>query len=239
MRDQTARKQRPLRAVDYPESDREPIGETDFHITTILYLREALRWIFRAADDVYVAANMLLYYEEGNPQACRAPDVFAVRGVAKADRRTYRLWVEGVVPSLVIEVTSKKSQVEDLGTKRGVYELLGVREYLVFDPLGEYLEPRFQAFCLEGRYYRPAPLGENGDYRSVALGVTFVPEATLLRVIDPETGEPVPFLQEAVARARAEAHRAEAESKRAEAESKRVGELEVRLKAYRDRFGDL
>jgi hypothetical protein len=31
---------------------------------------------------------MFLYYEEGNPTACVAPDVFVVQGVGKHARRT-------------------------------------------------------------------------------------------------------------------------------------------------------
>ena len=43
----------PLTDVDiyYPESDGQPIGETDFHITTILYLRQALQYLFRHSMD--------------------------------------------------------------------------------------------------------------------------------------------------------------------------------------------
>jgi hypothetical protein len=69
--------------IYYPESDGKPMGETDVHIDALIYLREALRDYFRDDPQVYVAGNMLLYYEEGNPAACVAPDVFVVHGVAK------------------------------------------------------------------------------------------------------------------------------------------------------------
>ncbi|MBI4858693.1 MAG: Uma2 family endonuclease [Candidatus Riflebacteria bacterium] len=230
--------------VEYPESDGEPIGETDFHISNILYLRQALRRLFRKVDDLYVAANMLFYYEEGNPSACRVPDVFVVRGVAKHDRRTFKLWVEGKVPCLIVEVTSKKSQVEDLWIKRRLYEKLGVTEYLLFDPLGEYLDPMFQAFALEAEQYVPASLGEGGGYRSRVSGVEFRPIGSMLRAIDPESGRPVPDLDEAMdeaeaesQRAEAESQRAEAESQRAEAEARRAQQLEEELRHYRERYG--
>jgi hypothetical protein len=77
--------------VHYPESDGKPMGETDVHIDALIYLREALRDYFRDDPQTYVARNMLLYHEEGNPAACVAPDVFVVQGVAKGERRTYRL----------------------------------------------------------------------------------------------------------------------------------------------------
>jgi hypothetical protein len=77
--------------IHYPESDGKPMGETDVHIDALIYLREAWRDYFRDDPQMYVAGNMLLYYEEGNPAACVAPDVFAVQGVAKQERRIYRL----------------------------------------------------------------------------------------------------------------------------------------------------
>ena len=70
------------------------MGEMDVHIDALIYLREALKDYFREAPQVYVAGNMLLYYEEGNPAACVAPDVFVVQGVAKHERRIYKLWEE-------------------------------------------------------------------------------------------------------------------------------------------------
>src|SRR5262245_65089933 len=75
------------------------------------HLREALQDYFRDAPQVYVAGNMLLYYAEGNPTACVAPDVFVVQGVAKRERRTYRLWEEGQPPTVVVEITSRGTRV--------------------------------------------------------------------------------------------------------------------------------
>src|SRR5688572_9261504 len=113
--------------IHYPESDGKPMGETDVHIDALIYLREALRDLFRDDPQVYVAGNMLLYYEDGNPSACVAPDVFVVQGVAKHERRIYKLWEEGQSPAVVFEITSRGSRLEDLGTKRALYAMLGVR----------------------------------------------------------------------------------------------------------------
>jgi Uma2 family endonuclease len=115
--------------IHYPESDGKPMGETDVHIDALIYLREALKDFFRDDPRVYVAGNMLLYYEEGNPAACVAPDVFVVQGVTKGERRTYRLWEEGQAPTVIFEITSRGSRLEDLGTKRAVSAMLGVQEY--------------------------------------------------------------------------------------------------------------
>jgi Uma2 family endonuclease len=175
--------------IHYPETDGKPMGETDVHIDALIYLREALKDHFRNAPQVYVAGNMLLYYEEGNPAACVAPDVFVVHGVAKRERRIYRLWEEGQPPAVVVEITSRGSRLEDLGTKRAVYAMLGVREYFLYDPLGEYLRPPLQGYLLqEGEYQRLSPGGE-GELTSQVLGVELRLEAGRLRVVDPTTGE--------------------------------------------------
>jgi Uma2 family endonuclease len=204
--------------VDYPETDGKPMAETDVHIDALLYLREALKDYFRDAPQVYVAGNMLLYYEEGNPAACVAPDVFVVQGVAKRERRTYKLWEEGQPPAVVFEITSRGSRLEDLGTKRVVYAMLGVREYFLYDPLGEYLRPPLQGYRLqEGEYQRLLPSGE-GELVSQVLGVELRVEAGRLRVVDPATGERLLTPAEAQAARRA----AEAELERLRAELARL-----------------
>jgi Uma2 family endonuclease len=226
----------------YPESDGEPMGETDFHINAILYLRQALRHFFQDKAAIYVAANMFFYYEEGNADARRAPDVFVVKGVSKHDRRVYKLWEEKVGPCAVFEITSRHTRLEDLGTKRALYEMLGVPEYFLFDPLGEYLSPPLQGFRLLGRYYQPIEPSAESTLYSQELGVLLKPDAALLRVVDPQTQQVIPTLDEAVAqtqaaidRAQVEADRAETEAKRAEAEAKRAEAEAKRAEAEADR----
>jgi hypothetical protein len=84
-----------VQPIHYPERNGKPMAETDVHIDVLIYLREALKDYFRDEPQVYVAGNMLLYYEEGNPAACVEPDIFVVQGVSKGERRTYKLWEEG------------------------------------------------------------------------------------------------------------------------------------------------
>jgi Uma2 family endonuclease len=207
--------------LHYPESDGKPMGETDVHIDALIYLREALRDHFRDDPQTYVAGNMLLYYEEGNPAACISPDVFVVQGVAKAERRTYRLWDEGHPPTVVFEITSRGSRLEDLGTKRAVYAMLGVREYFLYDPLGEYLRPSLQGYCLqEGEYQRLQP-GPAGEFLSEALGLELRLEHGRLRVFDPATSARLLTPAEALLGQRLEAsarRAAEAELERLRAE---------------------
>lgn len=48
----------------------------------------------------------MFYYEEGDTSSVTSPDVFVVKGIDKHDRRTYKLWEEGVAPCVVFEITS-------------------------------------------------------------------------------------------------------------------------------------
>ena len=209
------------------------MGETDVHIDALIYLREALRDHFRDAPQVYVAGTMLLFYEEGNPAACVAPDVFVVQGVAKAERRIYKLWEEGQPPAVVFEITSRGTRLEDLGTKRAVYAMLGVREYFVYDPLGEYLQPPLQGYRLhEGEYQRMSPTSEEG-LTSPVLGLELRVEAGRLRVVNPATGERLltPAEAQAARRIETDARRAaEARAARAETELEQLRAELTRLR---------
>lgn len=215
--------------VHYPESDGQPIGETQFHVTAILYLYQALQSFFQKNDEVYVAADMLFYYEEGNPSAVKVPDVFVVKGVSKHMRRTYKLWEERVAPCAVFEITSRSTWLEDFGNKRALYETLGVPEYFLFDPEDEYLSPRFQGFELVEGHYRPILPEADGTLRSQVLGVILQPDGTMLRVVDPANREMIPTLAESVQQIQSERERAQAEAEKAQAEAKRADEAERKL----------
>ncbi|MFN8493050.1 MAG: Uma2 family endonuclease [Caldilineaceae bacterium] len=215
-------------AIEYPESDGKPMGETDFHIAAILYLRAALRAFFRQVADVYVAADMLFYYEEGDRNVYKVPDVFVVKGIAKHDRRTYKLWEEKTPPTVIFEITSKGTRWDDTGEKKGLYAELGVQEYYLFDPLGEYLKPRLQGFRLVQGAYQPMPLAKDGTLTSQQLGFILQPDRELLRVVDPTTKDVVPTLDEAIeskAEAEARAETAEAALAQMRAEIERLKRL--------------
>ena len=74
--------------VDYPSSDGQPVAETDHQRTPLTYAVDALRLHFRDRPDVYISGNLFMYYQEGNPRAVVAPDVFVVLGADNADRST-------------------------------------------------------------------------------------------------------------------------------------------------------
>jgi Uma2 family endonuclease len=220
-----------VQPIHYPERDGKPIAETDVHIDVLIYLREALKDYFRNEPQMYVAGNMLFYYEEGNPAACVAPDVFVVQGVAKGERRTYKLWEEGQPPTVVFEITSRGSRLEDLGTKRALYAILGVREYFLYDALGEYLRPPLQGYRLQqGEYERMLPT-DQGQLVSQALSLELQVQDGQLQVVDPATGERLltPAEAHAARRTEAEARQAEAVARQAETVARQAAEARAAM----------
>ena len=202
-------------AVDYPSSDGQPMAESEFQLIPLIDAIAALRSHYAHREDMYVVGNMFLYYEEGNPRAVVAPDVFAVVGAPKHKRHSYKLWEEPKAPDFVLEVTSRSTRVQDLGRKRELYVSLGVIEYWMFDPTGDYLVPRLQGFRLHESKYRPLPsvTMEDGGLSlpSEVLGLDVRLEAgEKLRFHDPVTGQDLLSYEEAQVRMREErtAHQA-------------------------------
>ncbi len=208
----------PREQIVYPESDGEPMAETDLHRKDMTAVIEALADYFRNAPDVYVSGNLFVYYEEGDLGSRVAPDVFVVKGVRKGDRRIYKLWEEGKAPNVVIEMTSRGTRLEDLGTKRVLYAWLGVREYFLYDPWGEYLDPPLQGYRLGERDYEWIDPSVEGTLYSEELGLELRLEDGRLRLVDPVTGERLLAPEEAQEARRA----AEARAARAEAEVERL-----------------
>lgn len=205
--------------IFYPESDGESMAETEVHADETMYLIEALKERFRDAPDVYVWGDMFLYFKEGDPRAVISPDVFVIKGVSKRKRRVYKFWEEGGRgPSLVVEVTSDSTRDEDLTRKKSQYERLGVEEYVLYDPLGEYLDPRIQGFRLSGSRYAKIHLEADGSLISRTAGVTFRMEGDQIRLVETASGRSLPRYEEARARNRA----LEEENARLRAELERI-----------------
>ncbi|MEK7809195.1 MAG: Uma2 family endonuclease [Chloroflexota bacterium] len=217
--------------IDYPSSDGEQMAETDYHVTLIAYVLAMLRTFFEG-QEVYVGANMLVYYEEGDPTQRVAPDTFIVFGASPHKRRSWFTWKEGKKPDVIFEFTSRGTQSEDRWTKKGLYAWLGVQEYFLFDPLDEYLKPRLQGFNWVDGDYQAIPLVE-GKLKSEMLGLTIGSEADMIKLWETKTGkELLPPNKETTARRAAEVawRTAEARADAAEAEVTRLrAELE-RLK---------
>ena len=206
------------RVIDYPETDGQPMAETPAHRDVMIDAIQVLQRHFAGRPDVYVSGNMMMYYEEGEPRRCVSPDVFVAVGVEDKDRRTYLLWREPKGPDFVLEVTSRSTRRNDQVTKRALYEWMGVSEYVLYDPLGEYLNPPLQGFRRVGGEYveweRTRLPGGARALHSEVLGLSLHVRARdrALRLHDPASGEDLlTFSEEVAAREEAEA-RAEREA---------------------------
>lgn len=208
----------------YPESDGEPMAETDTHRDEMTdSLIHPLKQFYRDRSDVYVTGNLFFYYQKGNPRAVVAPDVFVVLGVPNHQRNIYKLWEEGRAPDVVFELTSESTSDKDVGDKRLLYERLKVKEYFLFDPLRDYLEPPLQGFRLVGNYYTAIPvesLGQdNWELDSEVLGLVLRTDGHTLRLFDPlQEAYLLTPAEEAEARRQAEGARRQEEKARRVAE---------------------
>lgn len=141
--------------VNYPSEEPKKMGETDYQHIQISILEQMLRVFLTGRTDVYVASDLIVYYEEGSPNRRCAPDLMVCFGVENKKRRSYKVWEEKVVPQLVIEVASKETWEKDVTSKRRLYEKLGVKEYYVLDPEYKYLPQPMLAYRLEfGEFVR-------------------------------------------------------------------------------------
>jgi hypothetical protein len=206
----------------------------------------------------FVAQDVAILRDPRDYRDHLMPDVFVVLGAGETDpvygviRRQYRLWHEAKPPDIVIEAASKTTVGRDKVGKKEDYAAMGVREYVQFDPTGEFLTPRLQVFWLndEGRY-EPAPAEADGAVHSAVLDYDWVRAGDYVRLRDRRTGRLVPDPEEArdaaeEARDAAEAARAQeaaraeaaeiaraAEAARAEAAEAELARLRAELAAQR------
>jgi Uma2 family endonuclease len=191
----------------YPTSDGKPMAETDIHRRLMTELIAALQAFYADQPSVYVSGNLLLFYEKGNQRKYISPDVFVVPGVGRHERDNYLLWDEGEGPNFVIELTSSSTRREDTHKKFALYrDVLKVREYFLFDPLGDYLKPSMQGWRLRAGVYHAIHAVE-GRLPSRTTGLHLERDGNDLRLWNPATGQRLPTPREALADAQAEIHR--------------------------------
>lgn len=182
--------------IEYPESDGEPLAETDAQFNPLTYAVSALRIHFADRQDVYVGGNMLMYYILNDPSVSVAPDVFAVFGAhGNHSRRSWIVSREGdIAPAFVLEIASESTWQHDATGKRAIYADIGVAEYWRFDPDGAYFPVPLVGERLVNGEYQPIEVDtdENGVLRghSDALSLDICARGELeLRLYDPANGE--------------------------------------------------
>jgi colicin import membrane protein len=180
-----------------------------------------------------------------------SPDISVIFGVQR--RRswdTFHVAEEKVRPTLIIEVTSPATRVNDVKTKVVQYALAGVPYYVIADARGRPDKRRltFISYRLKGNVYESLPLDKQGrawlEPVRLWLGVKVDSQTGVDRValFDPDTNQEIGDYTaihralEAEVKERTKAERradSEAEA-RAQAEA-RVRELEAELRRLRGR----
>jgi Uma2 family endonuclease len=202
-----------VKSVNYPESDGRPMGETDEHRKEMIRQMELLERHF-AGQRVYVSGDLLVYYEQGNPKKFVVPDVFVVRDLEPRNRRTYKLWVEGKPPDVILEVTSRRTKKKDTLAKPALYGQLRVPEYFLFDPTQDYLDPPLQGHRLAGSQYELIAPDAEGALVSASLGLRLRAAGGQLMFYRLDTGDRLLTAEEARRAAEAEVARLREELRR-------------------------
>ena len=159
--------------TDYPESDGQPMAETELHRDLMIDSILTLKARFQDVSAVCVSGNMLMYYVPRDAKKSVAPDVFVTFGIERKQRRIYRIWEEGKPPDFVLEFSSKGTFANDLGAKKDLYaEVLGVREYFLYDAERKYLPTPLMGFRLVGTEYVPIRPEPDGKVFAATLGLS-------------------------------------------------------------------
>lgn len=131
----------------------------------------------------------------GRRSASLSPDILVHPTLSNGSRDSIIVAADGP-PALVIEIASPSTAVaRDLNeatpsAKPAAYAALGIPEYLVFDPTGEFLPQHLWARKLGPHGYVPWEPEADGRWHS-ALGISFLPQGFLLRIYD-QDGQLVP-----------------------------------------------
>lgn len=181
-------------------------GHSHFRMMACLY--SSLRALSGQGNAQYVGVQTPLYYDETHKNLAKQPDLMVIQGVKQMDRARYNLWEEGKAPSVIFEITSGETWMEDLVNKSALYMNLGVKEYFIFDPYGEFLQSFVIGLRLvekDGQHeYLPITPDKNGRLVSDELDVCLVVKEDLLRLVrkeeqantQSEMQTPIPWAEE-------------------------------------------
>ena len=169
--------------IFYPSEDGEPLAESYDHVYVILTTLAVLKQ-YLTGRQATVLADQFLYYSQGFPNLRVAPDVMVIFEVEPGGRDNYKIWEEGQIPAVIFEITSPGTKAQDTGFKKTLYEQLGVKEYWLFDPRGEWIKEKLRGYRLVGESYELIT-----NSRSKALGLRLEVEGKLIEFYQEDTGE--------------------------------------------------
>ncbi|MGB3200574.1 MAG: Uma2 family endonuclease [Nodosilinea sp.] len=214
----------PQATTTYPSSDGEPVAETYAHFYALLITLEVLRQ-YLAGRQAMVLANQFMYYAQGFPKLRVAPDVMVIFEVEPGGRDNYTIWEEGQVPSVIFEMTSAGTRQQDEVEKKTLYEGLGVQEYWLFDPKGEWIAEQLKGYRLKDEVYEPI-----ADGCSEPLGLRLEIDGGLIAFYRQDTGEKLLIPDELAVALRQEALRRQQAEQRAAAAERELENLKAKLR---------
>lgn len=226
-----------LSPITYPSGDGLPVAETFLHLYAILTTLEVIKQ-YLEGQQATVLANQFMYYAPGVPTARVAPDVMVIFGVQPGGRDNYKTWEEGRIPSVIFEMTSAGTQNKDRGDKKTLYALLGVQEYWLFDPKGEWIQDKLQG-------YRLASLVEDNeltnrylpieDSVSLVLNLRLQVEGALISFYRLENGQKLLIPSELASELRSASARLELEQQARQRAEQQVEQAEQRAERAEQR----
>ena len=187
---------RPVPPVDcdadgYPCADSKPVESTK-HDRTADYLGSVIRARYRHQADVCVASDLGLFFERGNRAALLAPDFMIAFDVdGRGDRSSFKVWDEGRVPDLALELLSARTWRRDLRAKPGLYQALGIREYWTVELLDRFSPPIIGRRLCGGGYVE-VPTAASGGLRSEILDLELGMVDGEFRFREVDTGAIIP-----------------------------------------------
>jgi Uma2 family endonuclease len=158
---------------------------------------------------------MVLMWRVSGKEWRPSPDVIVHTTAGTEPLTSLNIAVKGV-PEVAIEVASQATWDYDVEIKRRTYGRVGVQEYIVFDPTGEFLGDQVRAWHATEQGFVPWHPDQDDRLRSEILDLWFKPEGLILRVFDRD-GAPVPTFDE--------------QERRFDEQERRIAELEAQLRS--------
>lgn len=168
--------------------DEEEMSETTLHFELVNYLFNALKLFFGERENVFVASNLRISYDEQNPLRWFAPDVLVAFETANRERSSYDLKTEGQMPQIIFEIASSQTAYKDMGEKYNVYARLGVEEYYLLDPERNLLPDTLMAYQRKGGKLLPVEI-QNRRVFSPRLNLEIVDTGVQFRLFDSKNNE--------------------------------------------------
>jgi Uma2 family endonuclease len=130
--------------IMYEDEGMEDMGDADVHTRTGDILLYGVEFHLASQPSYQVFWNLNLHHSQDEPEAYASPDLMVVEPHQQlVNPNSYRIGHDGPVPVLVAEVLSERTfQQRDLTAKPVLYARLGIREYILLDVTGQFLQQR-------------------------------------------------------------------------------------------------